>query len=185
MSCGWIPYREAMSRSIFKVSVVPEVCWSVATSRNSGSDLSLSRILDDQAFSSSKLASWTVYWNCVLEKRAAHGHVLRRLQVDFEARDLRQLRPQPRDHLKDVNVAFVARLQGDEHAPVVLRGVAEFRCRAPSPSCRRRIGHDDCAGSLLQLVHFGNETSCPASVVPNRMPVSCCGKNPLGMTTNR
>ena len=59
-----------MSRSILSVSVVPELCWSVATSRNCGSDFSLSRIFDAQALSSSKLASCSVYWNWVLAKRA-------------------------------------------------------------------------------------------------------------------
>ena len=30
-----------------------------------------------------------------------------------------------------------------------------------------------------------NEVSIGASVIPSSMPVSCCGKRPLGMTTAR
>ncbi|GJE36111.1 hypothetical protein KHHGKMAE_0158 [Methylobacterium persicinum] len=29
------------------------------------------------------------------------------------------------------------------------------------------------------------EISCPASVTPIMKPVSCCGKKPFGMITNR
>ncbi len=30
-----------------------------------------------------------------------------------------------------------------------------------------------------------NEMSCPPSVMPTIRPVSCCGKKPFGMITNR
>ena len=47
------------------VSVVPSVCWSVATSRSSGSVSILARIFGAHSLSSSRLASCSVYWNCV------------------------------------------------------------------------------------------------------------------------
>jgi hypothetical protein len=36
ITCGWMPKRAAASRSMVSTAVVPPVCWSVATSRNSG-----------------------------------------------------------------------------------------------------------------------------------------------------
>ena len=44
---------------------MPDVCWSVATSRSIGSDLSFSSTFGAHSFSSSRLASCSVYWNCV------------------------------------------------------------------------------------------------------------------------
>ena len=109
---------------------MPAFCWSVATSRSSGSDCSLSRIFGAQALSSSRLASCSVYWNCVLREAGADRHVLRRLQIDPQARDLRKLRPQPGDHLEDVDVALVAGFERDEHAAVVLRRIADAGAEA-------------------------------------------------------
>ena len=55
---------------------------------------------------------------------AADAHVLRRLQEQPRALDLVELRAQPRDDLVGVGVALVARLQRDEHAPVIERVAA-------------------------------------------------------------
>ena len=67
-----------------------------------------------------------------------------------------------------------------------------FEAELPTP-VPRPIAIVATAGSCMtmapacscSLYIAGNDTSCPASVVPNRMPVSCCGKKPLGMMTKR
>ncbi len=101
------------------------------------------------------MASCRVYWNCVLAKRRADRHVLRRLQIDPEALYLSEFAPQPGDDLKDVHVALVLRLERDEHAPVVLRRIADPGAEPHRHRVDRRIGHHDGAGLLLQLVHPG------------------------------
>ena len=161
---------------------MPAFCWSVATSRSSGSDLSLSRIFGAQALSSSRLASWIVYWNWVLAKRAADGHVLRRLQIDPEARNLRELRPEPRDDLEALTSRSSIGLERDEHAAVVLRRIADAGAEPHRHRGDRRIRHHDRARPApAACTSRRTRRPAPASVVPNRMPVSCCGKNPLGM----
>ena len=74
---------------------------------------------------------------------------------------------------------MVARLQGDEHAPVVERvaGAADGH----SDVIDGRILQHDLAERLLMPHHVGEEMSCAASDMPVISPVSCCGKNPLGM----
>ncbi len=36
ITCGWMPKRDAWSRSIVSVVVMPDICWSVVTSRSIG-----------------------------------------------------------------------------------------------------------------------------------------------------
>ena len=89
------------------------------------------------------------------QRRArADGDVLRGLHEDIDADDLRQLLAQPRDHLEGVDVAILARLQRDEHAAVILRGVAGARAQPHRHRVHRRIGLHDLADLLLQLDHL-------------------------------
>ena len=78
----------------------------MATSRSSGSDLSFSSTLGAHSFSSSRLASCSVYWNCVRDGAAADVDVLRRLQEEPRALHLLQLRPQPGDDLDGRDIAL-------------------------------------------------------------------------------
>ncbi|GJE36110.1 hypothetical protein KHHGKMAE_0157 [Methylobacterium persicinum] len=69
MSWGVMPKREAASRSIDSVRVVPRVCWSVATSRSSGRVFILSRMRGAQVLNSARSGSWSVYSNWVRDVR--------------------------------------------------------------------------------------------------------------------
>src|SRR3954447_25003781 len=116
-----MPKRAALSRSMVSVRVAPPVCWSVATSRSSGSVFILSKIFDDHWFSSSRLASCRVVLVLRPRRAPADIDVLRRLQKQCGAFDLGELWAQPPDDLVGRNVALIARLQGDEEPAVVLR----------------------------------------------------------------
>ncbi len=95
------------------------------------------------------------------------------------------LRTQPGDDLLRRGVALVARLQRDEHAAVV--------AAAPAAAADRHgdrgdvgIGLHDLAELLLMALHVGEGNvlrRLPRS--PVIRPVSCCGKKPFGMMTNR
>ena len=84
---------------------------------------------------------------------AAEPHVLRRLHVQPGALDLFELRTQAGDDLLGVGVAFVARLQRDEHVAVI--------AGAAAAADRHRHGGDvgiglhDLAERLLPLLHGG------------------------------
>ena len=99
------------------------------------------------------MASCSVYWNWVLEARRADGHVLRGLQVDPEARDLRQLRPEAGDNLEGVASRSSCGLSVMNMRPLFC---AEFPTPTPRPIAIVATAgslHDDRAGLLLQLVH--------------------------------
>ena len=88
-------------------TVVPWVCWSVATSRNSGSVFIFARIFGAHSFSSARLASCSVYSNCVRVARppsrtSCEACMYRRAPSTFSS-----LRPQPRDDLLRVDIALV------------------------------------------------------------------------------
>ena len=94
-----MPKRAAWSRSIVSVSVSPPVCWSVATSASCGSVFSLLKDLRRPSFSSSRFG---VLQRVLVQRPgrpAADVDVLRGLQEQRGALDLRELRPQPADDL--------------------------------------------------------------------------------------
>src|SRR3982074_2368934 len=110
-----MPWRAAGSRLIFSSSVVPFVCWSVATSRSSGRVCILVRIFGAHSFSSARLASCSVNSNWGRVGRPpAKPNVLRGLHVEAGALDLIELRAQPRDDLLGARGSLVARFQRDE-----------------------------------------------------------------------
>ena len=92
-------------------SVVPSVCWSVATSRNSGSVFIFARIFGAHSFSSARLASCSVYSNCVRVARPPSRTSCDACMIEARALDLLELRPQPGDDLLRIDIALFARLQ--------------------------------------------------------------------------
>ena len=85
-----------------------------------------------------------------------------------------------------VDVALVARLQRDVDAAVVLR----LRAAGADRSCRRWRRRDPASTMSAERFAGGassRRTKCPAPPPRCRVmsPVSCCGKKPFGMTTNR
>ena len=89
------------------VSVVPDICWSVATSRSSGSVLSLSSTLGAHVLSSSMSASCSVYWNCVRAARPPTLTSCAACRKSLAPSTFSSLRPQPRDDLVGGGVALV------------------------------------------------------------------------------
>ncbi len=84
----------------------------------------------------------------------ADRHVLRSLQISPQALHLLELGPQTRDHLERADITLVLGFEGDEHAPVVLRRIADADPEPHRHRVDRGIGHHDSAGLLLQPVHF-------------------------------
>ena len=93
--------------------------WSDATSLSSGIFLKRSRKIADQRFSSLALASTSVYWYWVFGDATADGDVLRRLHVEGDFRNLRELGLQPGDHLIGGRAAFGLRLQSNEDTTLI------------------------------------------------------------------
>ena len=185
INCGVIPYRDAWSRSICSERVEPSICWSVATSRNSLKVLSLSRMLRRPGVEFVESASCKVYWYCVRDGAAAHAHVLRRLQVE-------PLRPR---------LSLASAAAGEMiWSAVALRSARGFKVMYMRPllSAEPPLAPIDIAtlatsGSACTIAPncccssdiASNDTSCAASEMPVMRPVSCCGKNPLGITMKR
>src|SRR6266850_1830975 len=142
-----MPKRAARSRSMVRVNVAPPVCWSLATSRSSGSVFSLSKIFDDHWFSSSRLASCRVYWYCV---RVGRPPIL----MSCRAFDIGELRTQPSNDFVGRNVALIARLQGDEEAAVVLR-LRAVGAEAHADGGNGRILQDDVREGALPAHRVG------------------------------
>ena len=108
---------------------------------------------------------------------SANLQILRGLEKQRRSRHMRSLRTKAIDHLVDADLAFIQRLQGDEHAGLVLRCVAAGE------------GNDVVDRGILFTMRMNSvtfsripRTPCPghAMMVPIMRPVSCCGKKPLG-----
>ena len=143
-----------------------------------------SRIFGAHSFSSARLASCSVNWNCVRVGAAAEPHVLRRLQKSRAPSTFSSLGRSRAMICCARGVALVARLQRDEHAAVVAGAAAAAdrhrdRGDVGIGHARSRRAPPDAASSRRRR--------CPAR--PPRSPVirpmSCCGKKPFGMMTNR
>ena len=115
-------------------------------------------------------------------RAAAHVDVLRGLQEQrAAAAPVRILRAQPLDDLVGGRLALVARLEAQHHEAVVERAAAADE-RAPSSHIAgpwRRCRSAAAADCTICM----KEISCGASDRPGMMPVSCCGKKPLGTST--
>ena len=166
----------------FKVSVRPSVCWSVATSRSSGSPLSLARIRRPLI---ELLDVCTL--KCVLELctgcAAADADILRCLKKEARTFNFIDLATQARDDLISTRRALVTRLQGNEHAAGI--GRIAFPAHEHRNVVDRGIFTDDFPECELVSPHLIGEVSCAASEIPVSSPISCCGKKPLGITTKR
>ena len=127
ITCGWMPKRAAVSRSIVSVAVVPPICWSVVTSRSSGSVCSFVQDLRRplvQLVEVRRPAACT--GTCVSRRPPADAHVLRRLQEQRAALDLRELAAASRA-MTCMRAARRARSRGFRvmnNAPVVARAAA-------------------------------------------------------------
>ena len=113
---------------------------------------------------------------------AADADVLPRLHEEFGAFDRRHLRPQALDDLVGGHVALVMRLQLNEHAAGVLGRVVGVRAGEIEHAGDGRVlaRRSRRAGASCPAI-FAKEMSWRASAWPKMKPVSCCGKNPLGI----
>ncbi len=119
-----MPKRAAWSRSMVRVTVAPLVCWSLATSRSCGRPFIFSSNCGAQVFSSSILASCSVYWYCVRARRPPTFRSCGACMKKATPGTLGDLAAQARDDAVGRQFALVARLQGDEHLRVVHRPAA-------------------------------------------------------------
>ena len=142
-----------MSRLIFSSSVVPLVCWSVATSRSSGSVCIFARIFGAHSFSSARLASCSVNSNWVRVGRPPSRTSCAACMIEPGALDLVELGAQPGDDLLRGRLALVARLQRDEHVAVVAGPAAAADIHGDGRDIR--VGHHDLAEFLLMPLHVG------------------------------
>ena len=96
--------------------------------------------------------------------------------------DVLQLALQPANDVGGVQVALGQRLQVDGDASAVQRGVGAVRADERGQALDRGIGQDHLRQFLMLLRH-GLETKWfrGACEMPWITPVSCTGKNPLGM----
>ncbi len=173
-----------MSRSMASVSVVPAFCWSVATSRNSGSSPSLARIFGAQAFNSSRLTSCTVYWNWV---RAERPPTVTSCATCRNSRAPLTWASLGRSRAMIWNASAVRSSRGLRVMNMRPEFCAEAPTPAPMPPATFTTSGSDCTTASNCSCSFAisaKETSCGASEVPNRVPVSCWGKKPLGMAMN-
>ena len=178
----------AASRSTTISVAKPLSCWSLVTSLSSGSVRSLP--ISFGTHSAPTHPGIGIHQR-VLKLRAAHArtdlNILHRLHVGFQTRRCRPdhglqaaQSPQGADGRcrRGTRVMLIR--------PDIRRGV--YRTGAHQ---RRHAGNSWILlnnGRRLQLQHRswpGMEIFCAASVVTTMAPVSCCGKNPLGMTMYR
>ena len=118
----------------------------------------------------------------VLKLRLAHasadGEVLGRLHEESRTRHHRQFAAQPADHLVGADLAFLQRLQRDEHAAAVGRSVSAGK--AHNGLDRGIFHHDGSQTASSSACMAAKEISCAACTEPITRPVSCWGKKPLG-----
>ena len=184
------PRREAVSRSMTRWASRPWSCWSVATSRSSGSCCMAAMSCGDQVSRSSCVSAVRVYWYCVAEERPPMLSSCEELQVELHAGHVGGLGAESIDDRvggQALLEALVAGLEGDEHA----RRVGGSAAGAAAAEEAEDVLH---AGLLLDdlrdLRHGARGfrgRRCPAgsASVPPRRPVSCRGKKPLGTMMKR
>ncbi len=133
------------------VSVVPAVCWSVATSRSSRSVFILSKIFGAHSFNSPRFASCSVNSNWVRLGRPPRRTSCAACMNSRAPCDLFQLWPQPGDDLLRRGIALVSRLQRDVHAAGVQRASAAADEHRDARDIG--IGLHDLAKLLLMVLH--------------------------------
>ena len=167
MVAGVMPRREAVSRSKTRRARRPCTCWSLATSRSSGSFLQPRQHLRRVGV---QLVGVGVFEG-VLELRAAdavfHGEILHRLHEQRDAGDLGQLRLQAANHIAGADLALVERLEVDQNAAAVERGVGAIDADEGGEILHRRICQNDL-GRAAAAASTSRETtrSAPASETP-------------------
>ena len=121
MSCGWMPKRAAASR----LMLIGELRRRVLRVARHVGELRHGLELGQQTRRPGIQLVQVGILHDVLElaarDAAADGDILRRLQEQPRARNLRELRPQPVDDLRGADVAVVAQLQADDEAAGILR----------------------------------------------------------------
>ena len=129
--CGVMPSREAVSRSIMSVACSPWFCWSLATSRNSGSACSF---LDELRHPERQFLGIRIF-QAVLELGAAdavfHRQVLHRLHEERDPLDLGQFRLQLANDLRRIR------------SPLSLLGSQRLEVDLDAAAVERRVGAVD------------------------------------------
>ena len=107
--------------------------------------------------------------------------ILHRLHVQRDAVDFLEFRLQPADHVGGVDVPLFQRLQIDENAPAIERGIGSVDADEGGKTLDGGIFQNDLwPAAAAAAAIAGNEMDCGASEIPWMMPVSCTGKKPFG-----
>ncbi|MGY4226348.1 hypothetical protein ACVMIH_003709 [Bradyrhizobium sp. USDA 4503] len=182
INCGWMPKRDAVSRSMVSVSVVPSVCWSVATSRSSRQRLHPGQNLRHPFVQLVELCILQRVFELRPRGAAAQPDVLGRLHVETCSLDRLELRPQPRDDLLRIRVALLARLQRDVHATRIQRGAAADEL---GHALHRGIGPNDPAEFFLVPLHVGERDILGHLRHRVQEAIVLLREDPFGMIRNR
>ena len=184
ISCGWMPKREAVSRSIVSVSVVPWLCWSVATSRSSGSVCSFVEDLRRPVVELGEVGVLQRELELRARRPAADADVLRGLQNSRAPSTLSSF-----GRSRAMICCALALRSSRGFSVMKMRPLLPARPLPPIAIATAGdvgIGLHDLAERLLLALHVGERDVLrwlPRS--PVIRPVSCCGKKPFGITTNR
>ena len=82
-----------------------------------------------------------------------HRNVLHRLHVELDARNLRQIRLQPANHIRGAQIALIERLQVDRHPSAVQGGIGPIRTDKGGDAFDGRVLEHDVGQLLLLLCH--------------------------------
>ena len=121
----------------------------------------------------------------VLELRAAdavvHRDVLHRLHEQGDAGHLGQLRLQAADHVAGADLALFERLQVDQDAAAVQRGVGAVDADERGEALHRRVLENHLRQSLLPAGHLaGTKWSAPLPKRPESRRCPGWGRSPWG-----
>src|SRR4030095_7626058 len=182
MSCGVMPRRDAVARSITSDDCRPPSCWSLLKSTSCGSARRRSATRGPHASSSRTSSPWSVYWYWAFPMRPP----ARTSCTAWEERGAPRHRPhpaaQPGDHLVGADLPLRERLQHDEEARGVGSGAGPvaLAAREPHHVGHRRVAPDD-VHDLGQLAPHRLERDVLGGLDrPLQPPGVLLGKEPLG-----
>jgi hypothetical protein len=176
---GLMPSREAVSRSMTRLVCRPLSCWSVFTSTSSGTWLRAARMRGSHSRNCSRSSAWSVNWYWAFDWRPPW-------RISWNG---------TRNRLAPGSRASRGRSRAMTWSALTLRIERGFsvtnmkpELRAPPPTNPTTFS---TAGSERTIVMKSasfccidwNEVLWSAWIEPPMRPVSCCGKNPLGMKT--
>ena len=121
----------------------------------------------------------------VLVLRPAHavvdGDVLHGLHKQLDSLNLIQFRLEPANHVGCADIPLIERLEIDRHPAAVEGGIRAIGADKGGQALDGGVLQNDL-GKLLLLLWPSRRTDCfEACEIPWITPVSCTGKNPLGM----